>query len=329
MRVVITGGAGFLGRRLADRVLAAGRLAGPSGSAELVDEVVLVDVVHPTGPPTSGDPRIRSVAGDIADADVMASVTDRDDLSIFHLAAMVSAGCEHDFDGAMHANLDGTRAVLEAARARGSCPRVVFASSIAAFGGPAVADTVTDDTKLTPETTYGMLKAIGELLVNDYTRRGFVDGRTCRLPTVIIRPGRPNAAASSWVSGVFREPINGQPAVVPIDLDIPVPLAGYATVIENLLRMHEVDGHRIGADRAVNLPAVSFTGRQMIEAMISSVHDRKIGTITHRLDPSIAKMFAGWAKRSRFDRATELGLIVDDSLESIVQTYIHDDAPTS
>ena len=328
MRVVITGGAGFLGRRLADRVLAAGQLTGPSGHAELVDEVVLVDVAHPTGASDADDPRIRRVAGDIADAPVMASVVDRDDLSIFHLAAMVSAACEQDFDGAMQANLDGTRAVFDAARARTSSPRVVFASSIAAFGGPAVADTVTDDTKLTPETTYGMLKAIGELLVNDYTRRGFFDGRTCRLPTVIIRPGRPNAAASSWVSSVFREPISGQPAVVPIDLDIPVPLSGYATVIENLLRMHEVDGDRIGADRAVNLPAISLTGRQMIQAVVSSVHDREIGSITHRIDPTISRMFAGWAQRSRFDRATELGLIVDDSLESIIQTYIRDYAPT-
>jgi nucleoside-diphosphate-sugar epimerase len=329
MRVVITGGAGFIGRRLADRVLAAGQLTGPSGHAEVVDEVVLVDVAHPSGACASDDPRIRRVTGDIADVPLMASVTDRDDLSIFHLAAMVSAGCEQDFDGAMHANLDGTRVVFESARARPSCPRVVFASSIAAFGGPAVTDTVTDDTKLTPETTYGMLKAIGELLLNDYTRRGFVDGRTCRLPTVIIRPGRPNAAASSWVSGVFREPIGGRPAVVPIDLDIPVPLTGYSTVVENLLRMHEVDGALIGADRAVNLPAVCFTARQMIEAVSSTVNDRELGQISHRIDPSISKLFAGWAQRSRFDRATELGLEVDESLQSVIQTYIRDYAPTT
>jgi nucleoside-diphosphate-sugar epimerase len=329
MRVAITGGAGFLGRRLADRVLAAGQLTGPSGYAETVDEVVLVDVARPGGAPACDNPRIRWVTGDIADAALMASVTDRDDLSIFHLAAMVSAGCEQDFDGAMRANLDGTRAVLDSARARKSRPRVVFASSIAAFGGPAVADTVADDTKLTPETTYGTLKAIGELLVNDYTRRGFIDGRTCRLPTVIIRPGRPNAAASSWVSSVFREPISGQSAVVPIDLDIPVPLAGYATVVENMLRMHEVDGQRIGTDRAVNFPAISVTARQMIEAVSSTVDDRQIGTITHQIDPSISKVFAVWAQRSRFDRATRLGLIVDESLPSIIQTYLRDYAPTT
>jgi nucleoside-diphosphate-sugar epimerase len=327
MRVIITGGAGFLGRLLADRVLAAGRLAGPSGHAELVDEVVLVDIAHPTGTSVTDDPRVVRVTGDIADGAMMASLADRDDLSVFHLAAMVSAACEQDFDGAVHANLDGTRAVFDAARARKSCPRVVFASSIAAFGGLAVADTVTDETKLTPETTYGTLKAIGELLVNDYTRRGFFDGRTCRLPTVIIRPGRPNAAASSWVSSVFREPIGGQSAVVPIDLDVPVPVSSYSTVVENLLRVHEVDGELIGADRALNLPAISVTGRQMIEAVVS-VHDREIGPIAHRIDPTISKVFAGWAKQSRFDRAIELGLVVDASLDSIVQTYIRDYAPT-
>jgi nucleoside-diphosphate-sugar epimerase len=204
---------------------------------------------------------------------------------------------------------------------------VVFASSIAAFGGPAVADTVTDDTKHTPETTYGTLKAIGELLVNDFTRRGFLDGRTARLPTVIIRPGRPNAAASSWVSGVFREPISGQPAVVPIDLDISVPVSGYATVVENLLRLHEVDGARIGKDRAVNLPALAVTARQMTDALRSTVDDRELGPITHRIDPTIAGIFAGWAQRSRFDRAHRLGLAVDGSLESIIETYLRDYAP--
>ena len=325
MKVVITGGAGFLGRRLADRVLEVGRLTGPSGQAEPVDEVVLVDLAHPADASARDDPRIRRVSGDICDG---ASVVDRDDVSIFHLAAMVSAACELDFDGALRTNLDGTRAVFEAARSRATCPRVVVASSIAAFGGSAVAEPVGDDTKLTPETTYGTMKAIGELLLNDYTRRGFLDGRTGRLPTVIIRPGQPNAAASSWVSSVFREPIGGQPAVVPIDPDISVPVSGYATVIENLVRLHEIDGDRIGADRAVNLPSLSATARQMTDALIATVGDRELGQITHRPDPAISTVFAGWARWSRFERATELGLAVDESLESIIRTYLRDYAPT-
>ena len=154
---------------------------------------------------------------------------------------------------------------------------------------------VADDTKLTPETTYGALKAIGEQLVNDYTRRGFFDGRTARLPTVIIRPGRPNAAASSWVSSVFREPIAGQPAVVPIDLDVAVPVSGYATVVENLYRLHEVGADRLGADRAINFPAIAVTARQMISAVRTTVTDRELGPITHELDPAVSTIFSGWA----------------------------------
>jgi D-erythronate 2-dehydrogenase len=324
MRVVITGGGGFLGRRLAARVLAADRLIGPSGQLEPIDDVVLIDVAHPSDGPGPGDPRLRQVSGDITDRQLMASALDRDDVSLFHLAAMVSAECERDFDAAMRVNLDGARSVFEAARARRSCPRVIFTSSIAAFGGPAVAGAVGDDTKLTPETTYGALKAIGEQLVNDYTRRGFFDGRTARLPTVIIRPGRPNAAASSWVSSVFREPIAGEPAVVPIDLDVAVPVSGYATVVENLYRLHEVGADRLGADRAINLPAIAVTARQMISAVRATVTDRKLGPITNEHDRAVAMIFSGWAQRSEFEQALRLGLAVDDSVESIIQTYLRD-----
>jgi nucleoside-diphosphate-sugar epimerase len=324
MRVVITGGGGFLGRRLAARVLAAERLIGPSGQLEPVDDVVLIDVAHPSDGRGPGDPRVRKVSGDITDRQLMASALDRDDVSLFHLAAMVSAECEQDFDGAMRVNLDGARSVFEAARACRSCPRVIFTSSIAAFGGPAVAGTVGDDTKLTPETTYGALKAVGEQLVNDYTRRGFFDGRTARLPTVIIRPGRPNAAASSWVSSVFREPIDGQPAVVPIDLDVPVPVSGYATIVENLYRLHEADTSQLGADRAINFPAIAVTARQMIDALRATITDRTLGPITNQLDRKISTIFTGWAQRSEFEQALRLGLAVDNSLESIIHTYLRD-----
>lgn len=324
MRVVITGGGGFLGRRLAARVLAADGLIGPSGRLEPVGDVVLIDVAHPSDGPGPDDPRVRKLSGDITDRALIASALEGEDVSLFHLAAMVSAECEQDFDGAMRVNLDGARSVFEAARACPSRPRLIFTSSIAAFGGPAVGGAVADDTKLTPETTYGALKAIGEQLVNDYTRRGFFDGRTARLPTVIIRPGRPNAAASSWVSSVFREPIAGQPAVVPIDLDLAVPVSGYATVVENLYRLHEVGADRLGADRAINFPAIAVTARQMISAVRTTVTDRELGPITHELDPAVSTIFSGWAKQSVFEPALRLGLAVDDSLESIIRTYLRD-----
>ena len=189
------------------------------------------------------------VTGDVADAGRLREVVDQDDISVFHLASMVSAECEVDFDAALRVNLDGGRAVLEACRARGSRPRLVFSSSIAAFGGLAPSEVATDSTKLTPATTYGTTKAICELLVNDYTRKGFLDGRTARLPTVVIRPGRPNAAASSWVSGIFRERLNGEECIVPVDPGTRVPLAGYRTVVENLVRLHELGPKVLGSDR--------------------------------------------------------------------------------
>ncbi len=324
MQVLITGGGGFIGSRLALRLLEVGSLVGPDGGRRRLDTITLLDVAHPTGVLPAEDSRLRRVSGDGTDADLVRGLVDRDDVGVFHLASMVSAGCEADFDGALSVNLGALRAVLEATRARRSRPRVVFASSLAAFGGPAVADTVTDSTKLTPETTYGVTKAIGELLVNDYTRKGFVDGRSARLPTVVIRPGLPNAAASSWVSGIFREPLNGATAFVPVGYDIPVPISGYRTVVDNLIRLHDAPGEGLGADRAVNLPSIARDAHSMIAALRTVAGERILGPIVHRPDPLIEQIFAGWAQHASFERATTLGLTADRDLESIITAYIED-----
>ncbi len=202
MKVIITGGGGFLGSLLCGKLLARGTLTGPSGVPEPIEEIVLFDAVF-ARPVT--DPRVRQITGDISQRDTVFAAIGPDAIaSVFHLASMVSGECEQRFDDALTVNLDGGRNVFEAARATGGCPRVVFASSIACFGGAAMQAPNTDLTKLTPQTTYGVTKAICELLVNDYSRKGFFDGRSARLPTVIIRPGKPNAAASSWASGMFR-----------------------------------------------------------------------------------------------------------------------------
>jgi D-erythronate 2-dehydrogenase len=322
MRVVITGGAGFLGGMLARALSVRGTLTGPSGAQEPIDSIALIDAVDP---PSTADlhPSVVSVTGDIGDADLLHSVIDRDDVSVFHLASMVSAGSELDFDRALRVNVGGATAVLEACRARGSSPRLVFSSSIVAFGGIAVDEVVSDETKFTPETTYGTTKAICELLVNDYARKGFVDGRSARLPTVVIRPGQPNAAASSWVSGIFREPLNGIDCVVPVDVDMHVPIAGYRTVIDNLIRLHEVDGTLLGSDRALNLPALDPTPGAM-SAALSRASDRPLGTISYELDPVISDFFRGWAQHSSFGRAEALGFVRDVDLESIIAGYIED-----
>ena len=323
MKVVITGGGGFLGQMLARRLLAAGELTGASNTPEPVDEIVLFDSKVPPKMLPGLDGRAQLMTGDVADAGRLREVVDQDDISVFHLASMVSAECEVDFDAALRVNLDGGRAVLEACRARGSRPRLVFSSSIAAFGGLAPSEVATDSTKLTPGTTYGTTKAICELLVNDYTRKGFLDGRTARLPTVVIRPGRPNAAASSWVSGIFRERLNGEECIVPVDPGTRVPLAGYRTVVENLVRLHELGSDALGPDRALNLPALELTAQEMIEGL-SAVVPGPLGPVSFRPDPAVEAIFATWAQHASSDRAAELGLLRDRGLAEIVAAYLED-----
>jgi nucleoside-diphosphate-sugar epimerase len=228
MKVVITGGTGFIGRMLARRLLDLGALSGPSGKCEAIDEIVLFDAVEPPGPLAGLEGKVTLAIGDIAEADRVAGLIDRDDISVFHLASVVSGGGELDFDLAMSVNLTGGLNVLEAVRARAGRPRLVFASSVAVYGGSAMPKTVGDATKQTPRTTYGATKAIGEILVNDYTRKGFLDGRSARLPTIIIRPGKPNLAASSFASGVFREPLGGLECVLPVGPETRMPVLGWA-----------------------------------------------------------------------------------------------------
>jgi nucleoside-diphosphate-sugar epimerase len=323
MKVVITGGGGFLGQMLARRLLATGELTGTSNTSEPIDEIVLFDSNVPAKMLPGLDGRARLMTGDVADAGRIREVVDQDDISVFHLASMVSAECEVDFDAALRVNLDGGRAVLEACRARRSRPRLVFSSSIAAFGGLASSEVATDSTKLTPGTTYGTTKAICELLVNDYTRKGFLDGRTARLPTVVIRPGRPNAAASSWVSGIFRERLNGEECVLPVDPGTRVPLAGYRTVVENLVRLHEIGSQALGPDRALNLPALELTAQEMIDGLSAAVQ-RSLGPVVFRPDPAIEAIFATWAQHSSSERADELGLMRDRGLAEIVAAYLED-----
>ena len=324
MKVVITGGAGFIGLQLARRLTSLGSVTGPSGRAERIDELVLFDMVVPQAPTAGLDERAKFVAGEISDATTMRRLFDRPDLAVFHLASVVSGGGEQDFDLAMRVNLDGNLHVLESARALGSKPRVVFASSIAVFGGKAMPKHVGDTTKQTPQTTYGMTKSIGELLVNDYTRKGFIDGRSARLPTVIVRPGKPNKAASSFASGVIREPLNGVECVLPVGVETVMPLAGYRTIVEGFVRLHEADGAKLGEDRAVSLPSLDVTVADMIAALKRVSGSRKLGEIRVEKDPVIEKIVATWPVGTTFDRALAIGLPKDPDLDSIIRAYIED-----
>ena len=324
MKVIITGGGGFLGSQLCQKLLERGVLTGPSGAPEKIGGIVLLDAVfhHP-----STDPRVKQITGDISHRDTVFSTIGSDAATaIFHLASMVSGECEERFDDALRVNLDGGRNVFEAARAAAGCPRVVFASSIACFGGEAMQDPNTDRTKLAPQTTYGMTKAICELMVNDHSRKGHFDGRSARLPTVIIRPGKPNAAASGWASGMFREPLNGEPCLLPVRRDQCHPMTGYRTVIESLIALHEVPADRLRDDRAIGLPAHRVTP-QLADAVLREVaqeRDLKLGPITDAFDARIQGIVDNWPVAVDGARAIALGLPSPPPLKQIVEQYLGD-----
>lgn len=326
MRVIITGGGGFLGSRLAKRILEIGYVSSSSGQLQPIDEIRLVDMGF-QNTPSIVDDRVKQITGRIQDRDFVFSLFQGEkDISVFHLASMVSGECEERFDDALQVNMQGCLLLLDAVRQNAKQSRFIFASSIACFGGDSMRDPCDDHTKLTPLTTYGMTKAICELLINDYTRKGFIDGRSARLPTVIIRPGKPNTAASSWASGMFREPLKGEPCYLPVAKDQRHPMTGYRTVIESLIRIHELDSKPIGKDRSIGLPALQVTPQMAEEAILrlSLKHSFPLGPIVEQPDERIQRIVSNWPIAIDGRRGLALGLPNVSSLDQIILDYIHD-----
>ena len=322
MKAVITGGAGFLGRKLAEKILARGALVGASGREEAIEELLLFDRAPPA-PPLAKDNRLRFVAGDIADPGVLREVVHRAS-SVFHFAAVVSAEAEADTDKGMSVNLDGTRALLDACRAQGTRPRLIFASSLAVYGGE-MPDLVGDDMPLRPATSYGAQKAIGELLVNDYSRKGFIDGRPLRFPTIIIRPGRPNRAASTFASSIFREPLAGRDAVCPVAPETKMAVLSPRRLVAALEALHDMPAERFGAG-SLQLPAISVSVAEMIAAL-ARAEARAAARIRFAPDPAIEKIVAGWPRALEATRARALGIAADRDIDEIVSSFITDDLP--
>jgi nucleoside-diphosphate-sugar epimerase len=321
MNVVITGGAGFLGGRLARRLLQRGTLRGLDGREEAIDQIALIDVVAPA--PLS-DRRIVAITGDIADPDLLRGIITAQTASIFHLAAIVSGMAEADFDLGMRINVDATRLLLDVCRATGHRPRVVFTSSVAVYGGE-LPEIVLETTALSPQTSYGTQKGIGELLISDYTRKGFVDGRALRLPTISVRPGRPNAAASSFASGIIREPLNGEQAICPVPASTRLWVLSPSTAVDCLIAGHDTPADGFGSNRVLNLPGISIAVGEMVASLERVAGASVASRIRWERDPRLERMVASWPGQVDAERARALGFPCDESFDAIIRAYMDEE----
>ena len=329
MKLLITGGAGFVGARLARTLLQRGHLDGRA-----ITRIVLADqAVAPAD--LLADARIEGRVGPLLAQ--VAALHDEAVDGVFHLASAVSGECEADFDLGLRSNLDSTRALLDALRARqaanisgGAVPaKLVFSSSVAVFGpddAVAMPAIVTDTTLPAPQTSYGAQKLICEHLVADYTRKGYIDGRSARLMTVTVRPGRPNGAASSFFSGIIREPLAGAESICPVSPEVSHPVSSPQRTVEGLIAVYEASRAAYGGRLALNLPALNVTVAQMLAALQEVAGPAVRALVRFERDERIAGIVANWPSGARADRAAALGLLPEANFADIIRQYIADQA---
>ena len=318
MKVLIIGGAGMIGRKLAERLARDGKLGDKA-----ISSLTLHDVVEGAAP-TGAKMPVRVVTGDLpAAGEAQKLIADKPEV-VFHLAAVVSGEAEQDFDKGYRINMDGTRSLLEAVRAAGHKPRLVFASSVAVFGAP-FHEVIEDEFFNTPLTSYGTQKVICELMVSDYSRKGFVDGISIRLPTVCVRPGKPNKAASGFFSNIMREPLAGHEAVLPVSDSVRHWHASPRAAVGFMLLAATIELAKVGPRRALTMPGVSVTVAEQIAALKKVAGDEVVARIRREADPFIEKIVAGWPTNFSAKRARELGFKADDSFEQIVRIHVEDE----
>jgi D-erythronate 2-dehydrogenase len=318
MQVLIIGGAGMIGRKLAERLARDGELGGKP-----ITKLALHDVVV-GAPPAGAKMPVEVLTGDIPAPGEAAKLVAGKPEVIFHLAAIVSGEAEQEFDKGYRINMDGTRALLEAVRTQGYVPRLVFASSIAVFGAP-FPDAIGDEFFHQPLTSYGTQKAICELLISDYSRKGFVDGISLRLPTICVRPGKPNKAASGFFSNIMREPLAGQEAVLPVSDSVMHWHASPRTAVHFMQHAATLDTARLGARRGLTMPGIAATIGDQIAALRKVGGDKVSARIRREPDPFVEKIVSGWPRRFAANRALELGFRPDDSFEQILRIHIEDE----
>ena len=323
MKILITGGGGFIGSRLARALLDRGRIDGRA-----IERLVLADQVAPR-PELTSDARVEARVGPLAG---QCEAFGREGFDgVFHLASAVSGECEADFDLGLRSNLDTTRALLDALRAAtlaGNAPaKLVFSSSVAVFGpdpSKPLPDLVGDDTLPAPKTSYGTHKLMCEHLIADYSRKGFIDGRSARLMTVTVRPGRPNGAASSFFSGIIREPLAGEEAICPVAPEVSHPLTSAARTVEGLIAVYEASVEALGGRLALNLPAVTVTVAQMLDALEAVAGKAVRERVRFVRDDTVAGIVANWSRGATAERAARLGLHADADFATIIRQYIAD-----
>jgi len=321
MKILITGGGGFLGFKLAKTLLARGKLGDKA-----ISSITLLDGAFPAA--AAQEPRLKTVVGDVSDAKTLAGVCTPDTDGVFHLAAVVSGAAEADFDLGMRVNLKGMELLLEQMRQNVKSgarpPRLVYTSSVAAFGGtlPAVLD---DTTIANPQTSYGAQKVIGEYLVTDYTRKGMIDGRSLRLPTIVVRAGKPNAAASSFASGIIREPLNGVVSECPVSPDTGVWLLSPRRVVDSFIHAWELPTEAWGTQRWLNLPGITASVAQMVEALRRVGGEAVAKRVVYKADARIQAIVKTWPVNFRTPRALAMGFKPDPDVDSVIRDYIADE----
>ena len=328
MHIVITGGAGFVGARLTRSLLARQQLSLAGAAPSPIDTITLVDRAPPPND-LADDRRVSAVVGDLNE--LLATAPERavppNTSLVFHLAAAVSGECEADFDLGMHSNFAATNALLETCRKLGTAPTLVFSSSLAVFGNSPeqpLPEVITDNTLPTPQTSYGIQKFIAEQLVADYTRKGFINGRSVRLMTVSVRPGRPNGAASGFFSGMIREPLAGVRAACPVADETPVAISSPTRTIKGLIRAAEASDARWGPRTAVNLPSLSTTVGEMAAALGRVAGTAATDLLDRTPDPVIRRIVKSWPGRFETARARALGLDSDASFEDVIREYVRE-----
>ncbi|MCY4351363.1 MAG: SDR family oxidoreductase [Thiotrichales bacterium] len=323
MKVLVTGGTGFLGHRLVSALLQRGAICGADGAEHEIERIIVSDI-GPGVIPLPDDPRIDLRLGDFSEPGAAESLVDADTGAIFHLAAVVSGEAEQNFELGMRINFHASVRLLDAIRARGHCPRLVFTSSVAAYGGD-MPEVIEDSTILTPQTSYGSQKAAVELLLGDYSRKGFVDGRALRLPTVVVRPGKANAAASSFASAIIREPLEGRGYTCPVAEEIGVWLLSPRRVIESFIHAATLPPEAFGMSRALALPGMTVTVGEMVAGLREVAGDRVAERLKFERNPFIERIVYGWATKFRPERALALGFAPDEDFRSVVEAFVEDD----